>query len=146
MYSKPSLPFIVICFLTIFFACKVKTQPGQATRQAGNNDPNGVLLNLVLRLDEFKQVQSRADSITKVSNIPVNVSVDIMDSSFYEEDKGKNISLAFINENYSFDNRIIFTVKYDKDLKEIISVSKNYKERDLPDLTVPEDIPLPPNQ
>ena len=94
-------------------------------------------------LDEFKQEQRRVDSIKKVSGIPVKVSVDVVDSSFLQEDKGKNISLVFINEQYPYDNRIMYTIKFDKDKQKIISVDKEKKQFEKSDLAKPEDIVLP---
>jgi len=57
-----------------------------------------------MQLDEFKQEQKQVDSIKKISKFPVQLHVDIIQSSFLDEDKGQNISLAFINEDYPYNH------------------------------------------
>jgi hypothetical protein len=100
-----------------------------------------------MTLDEFKQEQKRVDSIKKTSGVPVKLHVDIVDSSFLSEDKGKNISLAFINEDYPYNhNQTIYTIKFDRDKQKIISIDKDKKQFEQSNLAVPKDIPLPPKQ
>ncbi len=97
-----------------------------------------------MQLNEFKQEQKRVDSINKNSKVPIKVSVDIVDSSFLDGDKGKNISLAFIIEQYPYENRTMYTVKFDKNKKKIVAINKEKKQFEKPDLAAPENIPLLP--
>ncbi len=104
------------------------------------------LFKQILRLDEFKNEENRVDSIKRATAIAINLHIDIVDSSFLEEDNGKNISLAFINEDYPYDhNRTVYTIKFDKDRLKIISIDKDKKQFEQSDFEMPKDIPLLPN-
>ncbi|PWT76087.1 MAG: hypothetical protein C5B59_07395 [Bacteroidetes bacterium] len=85
--------------------------------------------------------QKRVDSINKISTIPLKLSINIVDSSFLKEDSGKNISLAFITEDYPYDHRILYTIKFDRLSKKIISIQKD-KTQFESDVSAPADIPL----
>lgn len=97
----------------------------------------------ISQLNEFKLEDKRIDSIKKATLVPVKISVEIIDSSFLNEDIGKNISLGFINEEYPFDKRVTYTIKFDKTKQKIISIVDNRKQLEKSDLTLPQDIPLP---
>ena len=106
---------------------------------------NESLFKQIIRLNEFKNEENRVDSIKRATAIVINLHIDIVDSSFLEEDKGKNISLAFINEDYPYDhNRTVYTIKFDKDRLKIISIDKDKKQFEQSDLELPKDIPLLP--
>lgn len=148
MVSRLVSSFLTIFILTSEISCQDKAQHASSTKQKdttklGNNE----FFRQILELDEFKREEKRADSISKISKMPVKVSVEIIDSSFYEEDKGKNICLAFINEQYPYDRLVMYTVKYDKDKKKIISINREKKSFERSEnLGAPEDLPLPAKQ
>ena len=117
----------------------------QSTRQADTlKDLNETFFKQIMQLDEFKQEQKQVDSIKKISKFPVQLHVDIVQSSFLDEDKGQNISLAFINEDYPYNhNQTIYTIKFDKDKQKIILIRKNKKQFEQSDLVNPKDMVLP---
>ena len=144
MISRLTFFSFSIFILATQVACQNPSSQTSSTRQSDTTKfATDNFFKQVMLLDEFKQEQKRVDSIKKVSGIPVKVSVDIVDSSFLQEDKGKNISLAFINEQYPYDNRIIYTIKFDKGQQKIISINKDKKQFEKSDLAKPEDIVLP---
>jgi hypothetical protein len=122
-------------------SCQTSTKQ----RDSANAEKENIL-NMVSQLQEFKQTEKRVDSINKISKVQIKLVIEIMDSSFLEEDKGKNISLAFITAQYPYDNRIIYTVKFDKDKKSITSIDKNGKQLGGADLPIIKDMPLPPTK
>lgn len=134
--------------MTSEISCQNKSQQTSSTIQKDTTKlVTNELFKQIMELDEFKREEKRADSISRISKMPVKVSVDIIDSSFYEEDKGKNISLAFINEQYPYDQLVMYTVKYDKDKKKVISINKEKKSFERSEnLGAPEDLPLPAKQ
>ena len=144
MISKLTFFSLSIFILTTQVACQNSSSQASSIKESDTTRlASDELFKQVMLLDEFKQEQKRVDSIKKVSGIPVKVSVDIVDSSFLQEDKGKNISVAFINEQYPYDNRIMYTIKFDKNKQKIISVNKDKKQFEKSDLAKPEDIVLP---
>jgi hypothetical protein len=144
MISKLTFFSFSIFILTTQVACQNSSSKASSIRESDTTKlASDKFFKQVMLLDEFKQEQKRVDSIKKVYGIPVKVSVDIVDSSFLQEDKGKNISVAFINEQYPYDNRIMYTIKFDKNKQKIISVNKEKKQFEKSDLAKPEDIVLP---
>ena len=144
MLSKLAIAFLTFFILTNFASCQNKAQQTTATKQTDTaRFATDDFFKQVLQLDEFKREEKRVDSMNKISQVPIKVSVDIVDSSFLDEDKGKNISLAFINEQYPFDRRTVYTVKFDNSKKEIIAIIKDKKQSEQFDLPLPEDLPLP---
>ena len=144
MLSKLTLALLTFFILTNFASCQNKAQQTTATKQTDTaRFATDDFFKLVLQLDEFKREEKRVDSMNKISQVPIKVSVDIVDSSFLDEDKGKNISLAFINEQYPFDRRTVYTVKFDNSKKEIIAIIKDKKQSEQFDLASPGDLPLP---
>jgi ABC-type taurine transport system substrate-binding protein len=135
---------VSIFILTTQAACQNSTSNTSSIKQSDTTKhATDNFFKQIMLLDEFNQEQKRVDSIKKVSGVPVEVSVDIVDSSFLKEDEGKSISLAFINEKYPYDNRIMYTIKFDKNKQKIISVDKDKKQFEKSDLAKPEDIVLP---
>lgn len=118
MISRLTLFSYLIFFLTTYASCQNLNQQTSPDKQSdstkfGSDD----FFKQVLQLEEIKQEQKRVDSMSKISKVPIKVSVDIVDSSFLNEDKGKNISLAFINEQYPYDSKTVYTIKFDKSKK-----------------------------
>jgi hypothetical protein len=144
MTSRLAIFPLLILALAINASCQNTGKPSAK----GNDSIQGgadVFFKQIQQLDEFKSEEKRADSINKKTQTQIKVSVDIMGTSFFKEDSGKNVSLAFINENWPYEQRTIYTVKFDKQKQKIISVDKNKKGKGQPDLPMtPEDIPLPP--
>jgi hypothetical protein len=123
MISRLTISLLTVLILTNFASCQNKSQQTIATKQTGTTKfATDNFFKQVLQLDEFKQEEKRLDSISKISQIPIKVSVEIVDNSFLDEDKGKNISLAFINEQYPYERRIMYTIKFDKSKKKIIAI------------------------
>jgi len=143
MLSKLTLALLTFFILTNLASCQNKAQQTTATKQTDTARFATDFFKQVLQLDEFKREEKRVDSMNKISQVPIKVSVDIVDSSFLDEDKGKNISLAFINEQYPFDRRTVYTVKFDNSKKEIIAIIKDKKQSEQFDLASPGDLPLP---
>lgn len=145
MISKLIFFAFSIFILSTQVACQNTSSQTSSTKQSdttksGTNN----FFKQVMLLDEFKQEQKRVDSIKRASGVPVKLHVDIVDSSFLDEDKGRNISLAFINEDYPYNhNQTMYTIKFDKDKQKIISIDKNIKLFEQSDLAKPEDIVLP---
>ena len=147
MLSRLTISLLTVLILTNFASCQNKSQQTISTKQTDTTKfATDDFFKQVLQLDEFKQEEKRVDSISKLSQIPIKVSVDIMDSSFLDEDKGKNISLAFISEQYPYERRIMYTIKFGKNKKEIIAIIKDKKQFEQSDLALPGDIPLPSKQ
>ncbi|HVY75241.1 MAG TPA: hypothetical protein VG890_10445 [Puia sp.] len=145
MYSKLTTLLIPLFILTVHASCQNTNPSIEKGKQIDTTKSSTeIFFKQVMQLDEFKQEQIRIDSIKKASGLSVKFHVDIVDSSFLTEDKGKNISLAFINEDYPYDpNRTIYTIKFDKDKQKIISVDKDKKQFEQSDDALPKDIPLP---
>ncbi len=78
------------------------------------------IVNKISELPEYKKAQARIDSLSK-TGMTVKIQIAITDS-FYPEDSLKNISLAFIEEEYGFDQNILYEVRFIKTTEEIISV------------------------
>lgn len=97
------------------------------------------LIKQITQLEEFKLAQKEIDSIKRVSNIPLDISIGIIDSSFLKEDEGKGISLAFIQQQSKYENRILYTIKFDKRNQKIISVERSKEKSKLTDLPLPSD-------
>jgi hypothetical protein len=134
MFSKYVTLLIMIFLLTIRASCQNKNQPSAT----------GYFMNQIVHTDEYKNEQKRVDSIKMASGISVHFHIDIVDSSFFIEDKGKNISIAFINEDYPYDpNQTIYTIKFDKDKQKIISIVKAKRPPEQSDLAAPKDLVLP---
>lgn len=147
MLSRLTIFLLTVLILTNFASCQNKSQQSISTQKTNTTKfATDDFFKQVLQLDEFKQEEKRVDSMSKLSQIPIKVSVDIVDSSFLDEDKGKNISLAFINEQYPYERRIMYTIKFDKEEKKIIAIIKDKKQFEKSDLPLPENIPLPPIQ
>ena len=147
MLSRLTISSLTFLILTNFASCQNKSQQTIATKQTDTTKfATDDFFKQVEQLDEFKQEEKRVDSITKVSQIPIKVSVDIVDSSFLDEDRGRNISLAFINEQYPYESRIMYTIKFDKSKKKIIAIIKDKKQLEHSDLALPGDLPLPLKQ
>lgn len=89
-----------------------------------NNDE---IFKQVIQLKEFIIAEKRVDSLNRLSKYPLKLTVDIAAKSFFEEDSAKQITLAFIKEGTLFDDKILYTIKYDKMLKKIISIQSNQK-------------------
>lgn len=96
----------------------------------------------ITQLQETKSEQVRIDSLKKILQIPLSFSIEIIDSSFFENDKGKNISLGFLNEQSSYDSRITYTIKFDKSLQKIVSIEKNNMGQS--NFAAPPDLPIKP--
>jgi hypothetical protein len=145
MLSKLTILSILFFVLTRTAFCQ---NLNQSTKQTDTTKfSTDIIFKQIMTLDEFKQEQKRVDSIKKTSGVPVKLHVEIVDSSFLSEDKGKNISLAFINEDYPYNhNQTIYTIKFDRDKQKIISIDKDKKQFEQSNLAVPKDIPLPPKQ
>lgn len=144
MISPLTVSLLTIFILTTHASCQNKSQQANSSKERSTTElTTDDFFNQVLQLDEFKLEEKRADSISKISKTPIKVSVDIIDSSFLDEDKGKNISLAFINEQYPYDKRIMYTIKFDKDKKKIIAINKDKKQFEKTDVAALEDLPLP---
>jgi hypothetical protein len=147
MLSRLTISLLTFLILTNFASCQNKSQQTNATKQTDTTKfATDDFFKQVLQLDEFKQEEKRVDSISKVSQIPIKVSVDIVDRSFLDEDRGRNISLAFINEQYPYERRIMYTIKFDKNKKKIIAIIKDKKQFEQSDLALPGDLPLPSKQ
>lgn len=144
MYSKLTTSLILFSILTVHASCQNTNHSTDKGKQIDTTKfSTEFFFNQVMQLDEFKQEQIRVDSIKKATGVPVKFHVDIVDSSCLTEDKGKNISLAFINEDYPYDhNRTMYTIKFDKDKKKIISADKDKKQFEQSRSSGPEDIPL----
>jgi hypothetical protein len=144
MFIRLTIYLCLALVCTNNVSCQTSSQKTNSTKTV---DPTKLatddFFHQVLQLNEFKQEQKRADSISKISSVSIKVSVDIVDNSFLDEDKRKHISLAFINEQYPYENRTMYIVKFDKDRKKIISIDKQEKQFGKDDLAAPEDIPLP---
>ena len=82
------------------------------------------LVDKITALPEFKKESARIDSL-KGTGRNVNIQIAIVSDSFHPEDSTKNISLALIEENYGFDEILLFEVKFDKTTEEIISISQH---------------------
>ncbi|MDF2193473.1 hypothetical protein [Paraflavitalea sp. CAU 1676] len=139
MTTRHTIYLSVAILIATCMACQTSPK-SEDTSNPGTED----FAKLVTQLDEFKQEQKRIDSINKKSAFPVTVSIEIIDTSFFDEDKGKNISLAFITEQHPYEKRTMYTVKYDKDNKKIVTVTKAHKQFEKTDAGTPEDVPLPP--
>ena len=134
MFSKYVTLLIMIFLLTIHASCQNKNQPSAT----------GYFLNQIVHLNEYKNEQKRVDSIKMASGMSMHLQIDIVESSFFIEDKGKNISIAFINEDYPYDsNQTIYTIKFDKDKQKIISIDKAKRPPEQSDLAAPKDLVLP---
>lgn len=138
MLAKLIIYLFTASILTGASSCQTSTDNQETTKPSTEG-----FFDMVLQPDEFKQEQRRVDSINKISKIPVQVTVQIIDSSFLAEDMGENISLAFITEQYPYDNRIMHTVKFDKVRKKITAINKYEKQFEKSDLATPDDIFLP---
>lgn len=111
----------------IISSCQNKSQQALDAKETKEK----LLIKQVAQLDEFKLAEKEIDSIQMVSGISLEISISIIDSSFLKEDAGKNISLAFINQASTFENRILYTVKFDKTTQKIISVEKSNEKSKL---------------
>ena len=86
------------------------------------------IMNKISELKEFKTEERRIDSL-KRTGMKVEITVGIINSSFDEEDKGKEISTAFVNEDLGFDETILYEIKFNRKTTEIISI-KSHKRTD----------------
>jgi hypothetical protein len=140
------LTVLLITFFVSFTNAFCQNSKELIKKKEMKNLATDSLFKQILRLDEFKNEENRVDSIKRATAIAINLHIDIVDSSFLEEDNGKNISLAFINEDYPYDhNRTVYTIKFDKDRLKIISIDKDKKQFEQSDFEMPKDIPLLPN-
>ncbi len=147
MLSRLILCLLTVLIVTNFASCQDKIQQTDLPKQADTTKfATDGFFKQVMQLSEFKQEEKRVDSINKISQVQIKVSIHILDSSFLDGDKGKNISIAFINEQYPYDTRIMYTVKFDKDKKKIISITKENKQFEQADFSSPQDLPLPSKQ
>ena len=93
-----------------------------------NSEPSSVtedeFFNQLIELDEFKMEQQRIDSL-KNAGLKVDLSISVVNDSFFPEDSSRNLSVAFVEEDLGFANSTLLIVKFDKDKKRIISVKKN---------------------
>jgi hypothetical protein len=85
------------------------------------------IMNKITELKEFKAEEKRIDSL-KQTGRKVDITISIINNSFDPEDKGKNISTAFINEDLGFDETILYEVKFNSKTEEIISIKSNKKD------------------
>jgi len=120
MYQKYFFIFYLLIIVTFHVSCQ-----SHPNSQIPNQNWKDMFLMQITQLQETKSEQVRIDSLKKILQIPVSFSIEIIDSSFFENDKGKNISLAFLNEQSPYDSRITYTIKFDKSVKKIISIEKN---------------------
>ena len=82
------------------------------------------IMDKIVELSEFKKSEARIDSLKRIG-IKVELQIAIVKDSFYPEDSLKNISLALIEEDYGFDQNILYEVKFNKTTQEIISVESS---------------------
>jgi hypothetical protein len=78
-----------------------------------NSDLHDFIITKVSALEETKLAQQSIDSFKKATGIPVEMTIDILDSSIYENDS-PNTVLAFINRSGGFERRILYIIKFDK--------------------------------
>lgn len=86
--------------------------------------PDSEFFNQLIELDEFKMEERRIDSL-KETGKKVELTISIVEESFFPEDSSKNLSLAFVEEDLGFANSTLLIVKFDKDKNRIVSVQKN---------------------
>ena len=135
--NKTELALASLLLVITIAACQTDASRSKKVDITGNE-----LLNHVIQLKEFKLAEKQIDSLKKATGISVEISIDVVDQSFLSEDSAKNISLAFINRKSDFEQLILFTVKYDKGQKKIISVEKNAEGQKKKEENVPADIKI----
>jgi hypothetical protein len=77
----------------------------------------------ITQLPELKQAEARIDSLNK-AGIDVQLQISIVDDSFYPEDSSTAISIALIEEDYGFDQKVLYEIRFKRRTKEIISITK----------------------
>jgi hypothetical protein len=82
------------------------------------------IMKKITELEEFKKEQRRIDSL-KQDGRNVEITVSIIQGSLDEQDKGKDISTAFINEDIGVAETILYKVKFNSKTEEIISIEAN---------------------
>lgn len=88
-----------------------------------NESNRDALLKEISVLEETKSEEKRIDSMRKASGIPVQMTIDVTDTSFHKTDP-PHVGLAFINESVEFQKKIIYIIKYDKRSRKILSVER----------------------
>jgi hypothetical protein len=141
MQIKLTVSFLAVLICLAFPSCKRQSQQ-PVSKDVVRDD----LLKQVSQLDEFKQEKKRVDSFSKTSRIPVTLIVQVVDTSFFAKDSGKNIALAFITEKNPYDEQIIYSVKFDKGRRKIVAVEKDEKAFEKPLLGGADDKILPLNK
>ncbi|WP_442267412.1 hypothetical protein ACSIGC_06980 [Tenacibaculum sp. ZS6-P6] len=105
---------IYTLIIVTFISCKKEAKL--------NSDTD--FISKLTTLEKFKNHEKRIDSLKK-TGMKIDISFSIVQKSFFPEDTLKNISIALVNENFGFASNPLFIVKYDNDIKEIISVKDN---------------------
>jgi hypothetical protein len=106
--------FIALTILIVTISCsKNKTETPE-------------IIGRISELSEFKKAESRIDSL-KRNGIKVQIQISIIQDSIYPEDSLKNISIAFIEEDYGFDQTTLYEIKFNKTTEEIISIESPKK-------------------
>lgn len=82
------------------------------------------IMNKITELKEFKAEERRIDSL-KQTGMKVEITVSIINGSLNGEDKGNDISTAFVNEDFGFDEMILYEIKFNSKTDEIISIKSN---------------------
>jgi hypothetical protein len=89
-------------------------------------ETNTKIADKISELKEFKVEEKRIDSL-KQAGLKVDITISIIDASFNVEDKGQNISTAYIIEDLGFSETILYEVRFNTKTKEILSVKRNKK-------------------
>jgi hypothetical protein len=103
---------LIICFT---ISCSQKK-----TADTKNDVPS--VINEIAELPEFKTAEKRIDSL-KASGVNVDIQIIVLPDAIQPEDSA-NISTAYIEENYGFDQNELYEIKFNKLTQKIISIEK----------------------
>jgi len=87
-------------------------------------DAQPEFLQKVQELDQFKRMQEHIDSLNQ-QGVQVELSLEVLENSFFPEDENREITLIFLSEDLGFANSQSYIVKYDRVMNEVVEVIDN---------------------
>jgi hypothetical protein len=79
------------------------------------------IMDKIIQLEEFKAEEKRINSL-KLAGQKVDITVSFIDGSF---EQGNDISTAFINEDFGYDESILYVIQFSRETEEILSIKSN---------------------
>jgi len=87
--------------------------------------PLSEFAQLIIASEEFKSEQKHVDSLNNLSGVKRKLSFSVVENSTLDGDNPEFISIGFVNEESVYDRKVVYTMRYDKRAKKIVSIVRS---------------------